>query len=101
MRVPYAPRAGKNGAFAIFGCLRASAFRRARASATGSGGLYGLQSRAAGHRAERDHEGTTVGQADVREVQDHSPSRARAGHLLEPPSQAAAGVGLARWLASQ
>jgi ribosomal protein uS13 len=31
------------------------------------------QSRSAGHRAERDHEGTTVGQADVREVQDHPP----------------------------
>ena len=47
--------------------------RRERASATGSGGLHGSQSRFAGHRAERDHEGTTVGQADVREVQDHPP----------------------------
>jgi ribosomal protein S13 len=47
--------------------------RRERASATGSGSLHGSQSRFAGHRAERDHEGTTVGQADVREVQDHPP----------------------------
>src|SRR5215218_10000030 len=42
---------------------------------------------------ERDHEGTTVGQADVREVQDHPPARPRAGDLLEPASQAASGVG--------
>src|SRR5215207_5569280 len=42
---------------------------------------------------ERDHEGTTVGQADVREVQDHPPARTRAGDLPEPASQAASGVG--------
>src|SRR5215216_5449387 len=44
---------------------------------------------------ERDHEGTTVGQADVREVQDHPPARPRAGDLPEPASQAASGVGTA------
>ena len=59
--------------FAIFEYLRAKRLRCERASATGSGGLHGSQSRFAGHRAERDHEGTTVGQADVREVQDHPP----------------------------
>src|SRR5215207_7926795 len=42
---------------------------------------------------ERDHEGTTVGQADVREVQDHPPAWPRAGDLPEPASQAASGVG--------
>ena len=52
----------------------------------------GSQSRVAGHHAERDHEGTTVGQADVREVQDHPPPRRGAGDLPEPASQAAAGV---------
>src|SRR3954454_6085201 len=46
--------------------------------------------------AERFHEGTTVGQADVRKVQDHSPPRGGAGHLLEPAAQAAAGLGMAR-----
>src|SRR3712207_8532909 len=41
---------------------------------------------------ERDHEGTTVGQADVREVQDHPPAWPRARHLPEPATQAATGV---------
>ena len=53
-----------------------------------------------GSSAERDHEGTTVGQADVREVQDHPPPRAGPRDLPEPAPQAAAGVG-SRWLASQ
>ena len=48
--------------------------------------------------SERDHEGTTVGQADVREVQDRPPPRQRAGDLHEPAPQAAAG--LAPWHAS-
>src|SRR5829696_3496448 len=48
-----------------------------------------------GSNTERDHEGTTVGQADVREVQDHPPPRARAGDLSEPTTQAASGVGTA------
>src|SRR5262245_13182348 len=48
---------------------------------------------------ERNHEGTTVGEADVREVQDHPAPRRRAGHLSEPPSQAEAGVAAA-WLES-
>ena len=42
--------------------------------------------------AERDHEGKTVGQADVREVQDHPPPRRGAGDLPEQAPQAAAGV---------
>ena len=46
----------------------------------------------AGHPAERDHEGTTVGQADVREVQDHPPPRRGARDLPEPAPQAAAGL---------
>jgi len=50
----------------------------------------------AGHRArlplERDHEGTTVGQADVREVQDHPPPRRGPRDLPEPAPQAASGV---------
>jgi len=45
-----------------------------------------------GSSAERDHEGTTVGQADVWKVQDHPPPRAGARDLPEPPAQAAAGV---------
>jgi ethanolamine utilization protein EutA (predicted chaperonin) len=51
-----------------------------------------------GSSAERDHEGTTVGQADVREVQDHPPPRPGPRDLPEPASQAASGV--AKWLAS-
>src|SRR6476469_5524903 len=50
----------------------------------------------AGHRLERDHEGTTVGQADVREVQDHPPPWRGARDLLQPAAQAAAGVAMAR-----
>src|SRR5690606_15626925 len=46
--------------------------------------------------AERDHEGTTVGQADVREVQDHPPSSRGPRDLLQPPPQAAAGLTMAR-----
>ena len=57
--------------------LECEAFVRARASPRpGSGGRNGSQSRVAGTHAERDHEGKTVGQADVREVQDHPPPRA-------------------------
>ena len=44
-------------------------------SARGSGGRNGRQSHVARITPERDHEGTTVGQADVREVQDHPPPR--------------------------
>src|SRR4051812_902045 len=44
-----------------------------------------------GTSSERDHEGTTVGQADVREVQDHSPAWPRSSDLPEPTTQAAAG----------
>jgi len=42
--------------------------------------------------SERTHEGTTVGQADVREVQDHPAAWRRARDLLQPPPQAAAGL---------
>ena len=72
----------------------------ARTRVVGSGGRPGSQSRCAGHRLERDHEGTTVGQADVREVQDHPPPRRGARDLPEPPPQAAAGVAAA-WHESQ
>src|SRR6185312_12833406 len=95
-------RAGGPCPFAIL--LGRALGREVPARRLSSGGLVAVAAPAAratpsGSSAERDHEGTTVGQADVREVQDHPPPRARAGHLLEPPSQAAAGVGLARWLA--
>jgi hypothetical protein len=52
----------------------------------------GHQSHLVWTNSERDHEGTTVGQADVREVQDHPPSRAGPRDLPEPTTQAAAGV---------
>src|SRR3954466_9210973 len=45
-----------------------------------------------GLSSERNHEGTTVGEADVREVQDHPPPRAGARDLPEPAAQAAAGL---------
>src|SRR5258708_13644519 len=65
----------------------------------GSGGRNGLQSRFDWTSSERNHEGTTVGQADVRKVQDHPAPCRGSGHLQEPPSQAAAGEG-SRWLES-
>src|SRR3954447_14517044 len=46
-----------------------------------------------GSSAERDHEGTTVGEADVGKVQDHPPPRPGARDLPEPAAQAAAGLG--------
>ena len=63
-----------------------------------SGGLVAVAVPAAratpsGSSAERDHEGTTVGQADVREVQDHPPPRSGPRDLPEPATQAATGVG--------
>ena len=82
MRVPYVSAQGGGHPFAIFVISAQSAVWRERASATGSGSLHGGQSRFAGHRAERDHEGTTVGQADVREVQDHPPPWRRPRDLL-------------------
>src|SRR6476646_9881848 len=100
MRVPYVSGQGGGHPFAIFVISAQSAVRRERASATGSGSLHGGQSRFAGHRAERDHEGTTVGQADVREVQDHPPPWRGARDLPEPPPQAAAGLAAA-WHESQ
>src|SRR5919204_5369413 len=68
-----------------------------------SGGLVAVAVPAAratpsGSSAERDHEGTTVGQADVRKVQDHPPPRPGPRDLPEPPTQAAAGLdGANRW----
>src|SRR3954452_18792335 len=47
------------------GAMRARALR-----GHGSGGRPGHQSPPVWTNSERDHEGTTVGQADVREVQD-------------------------------
>src|SRR6202034_2630593 len=46
--------------------------------------------------AERDHEGKTVGQADVREVQDYPPPQSGTRHLPEQASQAATGLAR-RW----
>ena len=51
--------------------------------------------------AERDHEGQTVGQADVREVQDHPPPRSGAGHLPEQAPQAAPRLGGRTWQESR
>jgi len=42
--------------------------------------------------SEDRHEGQSVSQADVREVQDHPPARYRAGDLLEPAASPEAGV---------
>ena len=80
------------------------AARLPAATTFSSGGLVAVAAPAAratpsGSSAERDHEGTTVGQADVREVQDHPPPRPGPRDLPEPATQAAAGVGQA-WLAS-
>ena len=74
--------------------------RGTRATTFSSGGLVAVAAPAAratpsGSSAERDHEGTTVGQADVREVQDHPPPRAGPRDLPEPATQAAAGLGQA------
>ena len=56
-------------------CYRVRSARRRPAcpctSARGSGGPCGSQSRSPAHRRRRNDEGTTVGQADVRKVQDH------------------------------
>jgi hypothetical protein len=40
----------------------------------------------------KTHEGKTVGKADLRKVQDHSPQGPRYGHLPEPEAQAEAGL---------
>src|SRR5687768_7168993 len=58
----------------------------------GSGGRTGRQSHPVWINSERDHEGTTVGEADVREVQDHPAPRPGPRDLPEPTTQAAAGV---------
>jgi len=42
--------------------------------------------------SEGIHEGQSVSQGDVREVQGHPPARYRAGDLLEPAASAEAGV---------
>jgi hypothetical protein len=44
------------------------------------------------HDESEARESTTVGQADVREMQNHPPARAGPRHLLKSTSQAAAGV---------
>ena len=70
-------------------------FVRAHSASSVAAAVPAARAAALDHRLERDHEGTTVGQADVREVQDHPPPRRGAGDLPEPASQAAAGVALA------
>ena len=99
----------REGAFAaptLLSCSVAPEPARAPCAVkSSSGGLVAAAAPAAratpsGSSAERDHEGTTVGQADVREVQDHPPPRTGPRHLPEPATQAAAGVGR-RWLVSQ
>jgi hypothetical protein len=40
----------------------------------------------------KTNEGKTVGKADLRKVQDHSPQGPRYGHLPEPEAQAEAGL---------
>src|SRR5215470_19279295 len=92
---------GGSGCFAILLCRARS---REASACDRSGGMVAVASPAtratpSGSSAERDHEGTTVGQADVREVQDHPPPRAGSRHLPEPATQAAAGLGQA-WLES-
>ncbi len=71
---------------------RASCVTRLPFVRVGSGGATVARATPSGSSAERDHEGTTVGQADVREVQDHPPPRSGAGDLPEPATQAASGV---------
>src|SRR3954466_10326388 len=87
-------RTGRHGSFAI---LRCRARSREASACNRSGGMVAAAGPAAratpsGSSAERDHEGTTVGKADVGEVQDHPPPRAGAGDLPEPAPQAAAGL---------
>ena len=65
----------------------------------GSGGHNGLQSRAVGttgnsRRERNESESTTLGQTDVREVQDHPAERPGARDLLESAPQAKARL---RW----
>ena len=84
--------------------LRRARCREVAARDVRSGGMVAVAGPAtratpSGTSSERDHEGTTVGQADVREVQDHPPSPDGAGDLLQPAAQAASGV--ARWHGSQ
>ena len=50
---------------ALYSLVAFGAARARRASRNGSGGRTGSQSRSAEIKTERDHEGTTVGQADV------------------------------------
>ena len=52
----------------------------------------GSQSRSPAHRRRRNDEGTTVGQADVRKVQDHPAPWRGSRDLPEPAPQAAPGV---------
>ena len=92
-RAPQPDRGRGRSCYHPESCSSATPFVRARAyPRPGSGGRNGSQSRVAGTSAERDHEGKTVGQADVREVQDHPPPRSGAGDLPEQAPQAAAGL---------
>ena len=96
IRTSAAP-AGAVGVFCYSARSRSEPGRRPCATAPlrGMVAVAATVARAApsGSSAERDHEGTTVGQADVREVQDHPPPRAGARDLPEPTTQAATGVG--------
>ena len=83
----------------ISGCPRSAVFVLRGALQRGSGGHNGLQSRAVGttgnsRRERNERESTTLGQADVREVQDHPPERPGPRDLLESAPQAKARL---RW----
>jgi small subunit ribosomal protein S13 len=83
-------------------CARGAAFEpRAPGFSSVAATFSGRQSRAEeslqeicdlDQRAEYERESKTVGQADVREVQDHPPQWTGARDLLEPPAQAEAGL---------
>jgi len=52
----------------------------------------GVYDRGTAYRKEADYEGTSFGQENVRQVQDHPAPRQGARHLREPPPQAAPGL---------
>src|ERR1700750_2466433 len=94
---------GPSEAFGIL--LRRARNREVYARDVRSGGMVAVaapvtRATSSGTSSERDHEGTTVGQADVREVQDHPAPRPGPRDLPEPTTQAAAGVEQL-WLESQ
>ena len=85
-------RSGRGSRFATVSGPRARRPCCPCTSARGSGGPMRQPEPIAGPSTKKEHEGTTVGQADVREVQDHPPPWRGSRDLPEPAPQAAPGV---------